>query len=52
MAPVIAHGIVVVSVTGDTFEGDRLGKLWAFDLVTGDVVWTRSTDMGPSGDRR
>jgi outer membrane protein assembly factor BamB len=46
VAPVIAHGIVVVSVTGETFEGDRLGKLWAFDLVTGDVVWTRRQTWG------
>jgi len=40
-APVIAHGIVVLSSAGDTLEGDRLGKLWAFDLATGDIVWTR-----------
>ena len=40
-APVIADGIAVVSSAGDTLQGDRLGKLWAFDLGTGHIVWTR-----------
>ncbi len=40
-APVIAHGTAIVSTTGDSFEGAQVGRLWAFDVETGDVVWMR-----------
>jgi outer membrane protein assembly factor BamB len=40
-APVLADGVALVASAGDNLEGDRLGKLWAFDLATGDVLWTR-----------
>jgi outer membrane protein assembly factor BamB len=38
-APVVIGGVAIVSTTGDTFEGQPIGRLWAFDLETGEVLW-------------
>jgi outer membrane protein assembly factor BamB len=45
-APVLAHGVAVVSSTGDTHEGEEIGRLWAFDLATGEVMWKRPQTGG------
>ena len=48
-SPVLVDGIAVVSASGDTLEGEPLGRLWAFDLETGEVVWdARQTHGRPT----